>query len=70
MVCQVCWTTTETFHELYRKSKEVQEKFLNSLVKIEPHPIDVVLITSSEECNPIAEENRSIKVEQNAGKVD
>lgn len=34
-VCQPCWQTTEAFHELYQKSKAVQEKFLNPMIKIE-----------------------------------
>lgn len=34
-MCKPCWNTTETFHELYLKSKSVQEKYLNSLIKIE-----------------------------------
>ena len=42
MVCQECWTTTKSFNDLYEKSKEVQEEFLNSLVKAEPESIDAV----------------------------
>lgn len=35
-MCKSCWCTTETFHELYLKSKLVQEKYLNSFIKVEP----------------------------------
>lgn len=34
-VCQLCWQTTEAFHELYQKSKTAQEKYLNPMIKIE-----------------------------------
>lgn len=34
-VCEICWQTTEAFHELYQKSKTAQEKFLNPMIKIE-----------------------------------
>lgn len=34
-VCQMCWNTTEAFHELYQKSKLAQERFLHPVVKIE-----------------------------------
>lgn len=34
-VCNSCWQTTEAFHELYQKSKILQEKFLNPMIKIE-----------------------------------
>ncbi|XP_031634974.1 zinc finger protein 91-like [Contarinia nasturtii] len=34
-VCNLCWQTTESFHELYQKSKAVQEKFLNPMIKVE-----------------------------------
>lgn len=40
VVCQLCWTTTQAFHELYKKSKVVQENYLNSLVKLELDPFD------------------------------
>ncbi|XP_055317616.1 zinc finger protein 28-like [Sitodiplosis mosellana] len=36
LVCQTCWQTTDNFHELYQKSKTVQESFLNSTIKLEP----------------------------------
>lgn len=29
LVCQSCWSTTEAFHELYQKSKIVQDQFLH-----------------------------------------
>ena len=70
VVCQECWTTTKAFHELYIKSKEVQGKFLNSLVKTEPDPIEIELSTTNEECIPITEEIRSIKLEQPSGDND
>lgn len=28
-VCELCWIITEAFHELYQKSKTVQENFLS-----------------------------------------
>lgn len=67
VVCQVCWKTTEEFHELYEKSKEVQEKFLNSLVKVEADPIDVVSPHDNEECNSDSAEILPIKVEVSSG---
>ncbi|XP_055317611.1 zinc finger protein 287-like isoform X1 [Sitodiplosis mosellana] len=36
-VCQACWKTTDNFHELYQKSKTVQESFLKSSIKVEPN---------------------------------
>ncbi|XP_055317607.1 transcription factor grauzone-like [Sitodiplosis mosellana] len=36
LVCQTCWQTTDAFHELYQKSKTVQESFLNAPIKVEP----------------------------------
>lgn len=30
-VCQSCWATTESFHELYLKSKDSQEKILERI---------------------------------------
>lgn len=35
-MCQVCWQTIDAFHELYQKSKKVQQTFLNPPIKIEP----------------------------------
>lgn len=35
----MCWTTTESFHKLYQKSKSAQEIFLSSIIKIESDPI-------------------------------
>lgn len=35
VVCQPCWQTTETFHDLYQKCKSEQEKFLNPMIKVE-----------------------------------
>lgn len=34
-VCQECWSTTEAFHELYRKSQVARAKFLASVIKVE-----------------------------------
>lgn len=65
VVCEVCWKTTDAFHELYKKSKEVQEKFLNSLIKDEPDPIDIEP-SSDVECN-IAAEISLIKMEVSSG---
>ncbi|XP_055317606.1 transcription factor grauzone-like [Sitodiplosis mosellana] len=36
LVCQKCWQTTDAFHELYQKSKTVQESLLNPPIKFEP----------------------------------
>ncbi|XP_055317609.1 transcription factor grauzone-like isoform X2 [Sitodiplosis mosellana] len=36
LVCQKCWQTTDAFHELYQKSKIVQESLLNPPIKFEP----------------------------------
>lgn len=64
MVCQVCWATTQAFHDLYKQSKEVQDQFLKALVKIEADPIDLELSTNDDECSGIAD---SIKLEGNSG---
>lgn len=67
-MCQVCWKTTEAFHELYKKSKEVQENFLNSLVKIETDPIDLVPTNYNEEYNSNSAEIIPIKMEVSPSK--
>ena len=66
VVCHECWTTTEAFHELYEKSKIVQEKFLNSLVKIEPDPVEQT--ADNQECNINSADNDPIKMEISLGK--
>lgn len=73
MVCQVCWATTQAFHELYEKSKEVQEEFLSSFVKREHEPVVIIWPTDSEE-NKLEDEDsdaedNSIKVEQHLGET-
>lgn len=40
-MCQECWSTTEAFHELYRKSQRAQAKFLGSVVKVESETTDL-----------------------------
>lgn len=45
--------TTQAFHDLYNKSKEVQERFLNAVVKIEPNPIDLVQPIHNKEISSI-----------------
>ncbi|XP_031627535.1 zinc finger protein 883-like isoform X2 [Contarinia nasturtii] len=35
-VCQSCWQITETFHELYQRSKKAQENLFNRPIKLEP----------------------------------
>lgn len=34
-ICQSCWATTESFHELFQKSKSVQKKFDEEQIKNE-----------------------------------
>lgn len=75
MVCQSCWTTTESFHDLYKKSKTVQEEFLNSLGKTnERDPVIVLCSSDSKENNSTIEEMvveiNPIKVEQISGKEE
>lgn len=67
------WTTTETFHGLYTKSKEAQKKFLNSLVKIELNPNDSVCSAKSKDNTYSVQEKviaiDVIKKERNLGKM-
>lgn len=68
-VCQICWQTTEAFHELYQKSKNVQEKYLNPMIKIE---IDTTGLWHENIERDFIEESQidvnSIKLEPNLGK--
>lgn len=67
----MCWQTTESFNELYEKSKEVQEKFLNSVVSIERDPI-VIERSAKESDNSTKKEHAKIdviEVEENLGKL-
>lgn len=72
-MCHECWTTTESFHALYEKSKDVKEKFLNLMVKNECDLTDMVWSANSKENNNSIEEINVdvdvIKVERNSGKV-
>lgn len=74
-MCQVCWKTTEAFHKLYKKSKEVQEKFLNSVVKAECDPFDILCPDyrkkgkNNSEAKGKSAEISLIKVEQSSGKL-
>lgn len=66
----MCWQTTEAFHELYQKSKEVQENFLNSPIKTEPEAI--VLWQNNPETHFIEEIDLGpgpVKEEINLGKI-
>lgn len=70
LVCQQCWATTKAFHELYEKSKEIQEQYLNAVVKDEPDPIDEYELSTANivvEGKPIVDEIDSIKFESNLG---
>lgn len=68
-VCQICWQTTEAFHELYQKSKTVQEKYLNPMIKIE---IDTTGLWHENTERDFIEESQidvnAIKLEPNLGK--
>lgn len=72
-VSKVCWTTTEAFNELYKTSKEVQEKFLDSLVKVECDPIDSKCSDNNKATNNSVQEESieadRIKEGQNLGEV-
>lgn len=67
-VCHACWQTTEAFHELYQKSKTVQEKFLNPMIKIE---VDTTGLWHENTERDYIEESQidvnAIKIEPNSG---
>lgn len=73
-VCQLCWTVTKSFHKLYQKSKVVQEKLLNPLIKIEPDSHEIWSNNENKgEIHYIEETNLEIapiKVEPNLGKYN
>lgn len=69
LVCETCWQTTQDFHELYKKSKLVQEKFQNPLIKIESDANE--LWQNNKETHFIEEADIKIhtfKIEPNLGK--
>lgn len=35
-VCSTCWSLTQAFHELYKKSKIIQEKYMPQMIIPEP----------------------------------
>lgn len=66
----MCWQTTDAFHKLYQKSKEVQERFLNPLIKAEPEAI--ILWQSNPETHFIEEPELGlgpVKEETNLGEI-
>lgn len=71
-MCQLCWRTTEAFHDLYQKSKEVQEKFLISPpIKVEPDTNE--LWQSNEETQFVEElqlNSSPTKIETYEGKLN
>lgn len=68
-VCQMCWKTTELFHELYEKSKMAHKTFLNSIIKCET--VSIAVYPQSNDRDDTDEQPLDyddIKLEANLGK--